>query len=140
MFRAWSDPEHLARWFAPHGCTLRMIHVDVRPGGTFHFCIRSPHGHECWTVGVYHEVVAPERLVYSIAIADEQGRRMAPTAMGMDPEWPAETLVSVTFAEQDGGTLLTLRQAVDESLAKRTGAYPSWLEMLDRLAALLPQE
>ena len=134
VFRAWSDPKQLSHWFAPHGCTLELVHLDVRPGGTFHFCIRSPQGHECWTVGEYHEVVPPERLSYTIAIADRNGQRMAPTAVGMDPDWPAETLVTVSFEEEGRKTLLTLRQAVNEALAKRTGAYPSWLQMLDRLA------
>lgn len=55
----------------------------------------------------------------------------------MDPDWPAETVVTVTFTEQHGKTSLTLHQTVDKSLAKRTGAYPSWLNMLDNLANLL---
>lgn len=134
VFQTWTTPEHLQHWFAPTGCTVEFQHLDVRPGGTFHCCIRNPLFHDCWTVGVYHEVLAPERLVYNIAIANEHGQRMAPVEMGMDPEWPAETLVTITFDEQDGKTLLTLRQAVNEALAKRTGAHPSWLIMLDRLA------
>lgn len=41
--------------------------------------------------------------------------------------------MTVTFADRGNGTLMTLHQTVPEALAKRTGAYPSWLEMLDRL-------
>jgi hypothetical protein len=52
----------------------------------------------------------------------------------MDPDWPAETVLTVTFAELAGKTRLTLQQTVLESLAKRTGAHPSWIQMLDRLA------
>jgi uncharacterized protein YndB with AHSA1/START domain len=140
VFRAWSDPACLERWFAPHGCTLKVLHLDVRTGGTFHLCIQTPQGYECWSVGDYQEVLAPERLVYTIAVADEQGQRRDPIAAGMDPEWPAETRVTVTFEEQGGATLLTLHQTVDEALAKRTGAHPSWLQMLDRLATELPQD
>ena len=53
------------------------------------------------------------------------------------PDWPRETVVTVTFAEHAGQTTLTLHQTVRESLAKRTGAHPSWIEMFDRLAAEL---
>lgn len=42
--------------------------------------------------------------------------------------------MTVTFAEHEGKMRLTLHQTVLEPLAKRTGAHPSWIEMLDRLA------
>ena len=55
----------------------------------------------------------------------------------MDPDWPRETTVTVTSTEHAGKTTMTLHQTVAESLAKRTGAYPSWLEMFDRLSETL---
>ena len=134
VFRAWTDPQHLVRWFAPRGCTIHFLQLDIRQGGTFHSCVRSPDGHECWCKGVYREITPPERIVFSMGIADEQGASLDPADAGMDPDWPRETTVTVTFAEHDGKTTLTLHQTVSESLAKRTGAYPSWIEMLDRLA------
>ena len=54
----------------------------------------------------------------------------------MAPDWPAETVVTVTFAEEAGQTKLTLHQTVSASLAQATGALPSWLQMLDRLEEL----
>lgn len=135
VFQAWSNAEHLARWFAPNGCTVQFHGLDFRPGGTFHSCIRSPQGHECWCVGEYLEIDAPFRLAFTMAIANAQGERVAPASVGMNPEWPAETLVTVTFKDIDGKTELTLQQAVNEALAKRTGAHPSWLQMFDRLDA-----
>jgi uncharacterized protein YndB with AHSA1/START domain len=138
VFQAWTDPQHLSRWFAPHGCSIEFRNLDLRPGGTFHACIRNPQYPECWTVGVYQEIAAPERLVYTMAMANEQGQRVSSPDAGKDSDWPEETTVTVTFSEQDGKTLLTLRQTVSEALAKRTGAYPSWLEMLDRLSEILP--
>jgi uncharacterized protein YndB with AHSA1/START domain len=135
VFAAWTDPAHLARWFAPRGCTIAFARLDLRSGGSFHSCIRTPDGHECWCIGTYREIIAPERLVFTMAIADAQGRLIDPASVGMDPAWPRETVVTVTFAERAGGTTgLTLHQTVDEALAKRTGAHPSWLQMLDRLA------
>jgi uncharacterized protein YndB with AHSA1/START domain len=136
VFEAWTNPEYLLRWFAPHHCSLQIARIDVRPGGGFHSCIRDG-SFECWCVGVYQEIVRPERLVYTLAIADREGNKVAPATVGHDSRWPPETLLTVTFEDLDGKTRLTLRQNVSESLAKETGAYPSWLEMLDRLDELL---
>ena len=133
VFRAWTDPEQLAQWYAPHGCTIAFRTLDVREGGAFHSVIHTPDGKDCWCRGVYAELVTPQRIVYTMAVADAEGNPISPIAAGMDPEWPHETTVTVTFAEHDGKTTLTLHQTVSESLAKRTGAQPSWLQMLDRL-------
>jgi uncharacterized protein YndB with AHSA1/START domain len=137
VFRAWTTRESLERWYAPQGCTVEFRKLDFRPGGSFHSCIRSPEGHACWCIGVYREIVVPERIVSTMVIADEHGNVVQPAEIGMDPDWPSETLLTVTFAEHEGQTMLTLQQTVLESLAKRTGAHPSWLQMLDRLAAEL---
>ena len=107
------------------------------PAGRFHSCIHNPRFGDCWCVGVYREIVRPERIVYTLATADSEGNEIEPAQAGHDPRWPRETLVTVTFAQVRGGTKLTLEQSVAESLAKHTGAHPSWLEMLDRLAALV---
>lgn len=137
VFRAWTDPDQLVRWYAPQGCQIRFERIDVRPGGEFLSCILIPGGHECWCTGVYREIEKPERIVYTLAIADRHGNRLDAVQAGMDPEWPAETEVTVTFTEENGKTRLTLHQTVRESLARRTGAHPSWLQMLDRLATEL---
>ncbi|AIE87916.1 SRPBCC family protein [Fimbriimonas ginsengisoli] len=134
VFRAWTDPEHLRHWFAPHGCEVEILSLDVRPGGEFRYGIRPPKGADCWCRGTYLEVTSPERIVYSIALTDEHGRFTDSVTAGKDPDWPAETVVTVTFAERAGKTEVTLHQNALESVAKRTGAYPSWLQMLDRLA------
>ena len=133
VFRAWTDPARLARWCAPQGCSIEFRQIDPRPGGVFHSCIRVPGGKECWCQGVYREVIAPERIVYSMAVADKDGNLVTPAQAGMDPDWPAETILTVTFADEAGKTRLTLHQTVSEALARRTGAGPSWLQMLDRL-------
>lgn len=137
VFQAWTDPEHLQSWYAPRGCTIRFAALDLRQGGAFHSCIHTPDGHDCWCKGTYLEVVAPERIVFTMAIADAHGNLVGPVEAGMDPGWPRETTVTVTFAEQGARTKLTLHQTVSEDLARRTGAYPSWLDMLDRLASTL---
>ena len=134
VFRAWSDQDYLKHWYAPKDCTLIVRKFNFRVGGVFHHCIQNPKHGDCWALGTYLEIVVPERIVYTLAIADENGNLVKPVDVGMDPEWPQETLVTVTFEEYEDKTKLTLYQTVAESIAKRTGAHPSWLQMLDKLA------
>ena len=137
VFQAWTDPEQLKQWYAPNGCTIHFAQIDVRPGGRIHSCIHNPEYGDCWCVGTYLDIVAPERIVHTLSNAYEDGREASPADLGMDPGWPQETVITITFEEQDGGTKITLHQTVSEALAKHTGAHPSWLQMLDRLETLL---
>lgn len=133
VFKAWTEPERLMRWWAPNGCTTPFCTVDLRVGGNFHYCIRLPEGRDIWGIGVYREIVDPERIVYTDAFADAEGNPVPPAHYGMSSGHPAETLVTVTFAEHDGKTTLTLRHSIPESVEERGGTQQGWTEMLDRL-------
>jgi uncharacterized protein YndB with AHSA1/START domain len=134
VFRAWTDPEQLAHWFAPRGCTVEFRTLDLREGGAFHFCMRSPNGLACCCKGVYRELIAPERIVFTMTVTDERGAAVDPTEAGMDPQWPRETTVTAKLAEAGGKTRLALHQTVEASIAERSGATACWQEMFDRLA------
>jgi uncharacterized protein YndB with AHSA1/START domain len=84
--------------------------------------------------------VSPERIVLNMNFADEQGRFVPAKNVSADVDWPDRTTVTVTFLETNGRTTMTLHQTVREAVAKRTGAYPSWLEMLDRLSEVIQEE
>ncbi len=134
VFKAWTEPERLMRWWGPKGFTLPYCTIDLRPGGVIHFCMRSPEGHDIWCRGIYREVVAPERIVCTSFFSDEEGNLVQPEHYGMSPDWPAETLCTVTFDEHEGKTMLTLRQAGVPSIPERAGALQGWSESFDRLA------
>lgn len=137
VFRAWTDPKQLKKWFAPKGCTIDFKTIDIREGGIFHSCIKNPDYKDCWCIGTYLEIVQPERIVFTMAVADEAGNVLSAADAGMDPDWPVETTVTVMLGAQGNKTAFTLHQTVNETLAKRTGAHPSWLQMLDILEAQL---
>ena len=134
VFRMWSKPELLTRWYAPRRCILEVLQFDFREGGEFRYRIREPDGSGCLCSSVFTEIVEPSRIVYTMCFSDEQGRFVTAKSVGADADWPDRTTVTVTFVEKDGRTTMTLHQTVPESVAKRTGAYPSWLEMLERLS------
>ena len=73
----------------------------------------------------------------TMSICDRDGVVRLPSEVGMDPGWPVTTRLTVLFEEVGGSTRITLHQTVDEDLAKRTGAHPSWLQMFDRLESEL---
>jgi uncharacterized protein YndB with AHSA1/START domain len=99
--------------------------MDVQPGGACSLCMRSPEGVEHWRQGVYREVVEPERLVFTWISQDAEGRP------------GPETLVTVTFAEADGRTTLTLHQTGLDDAAQRHSRRVGWTEGLERLAEIL---
>jgi uncharacterized protein YndB with AHSA1/START domain len=137
VFEAWTDPERLKRWWGPRGFTTPFCEIDLRPGGVFLFCMRSPEGRDFWGRGVYREVVVPERLVFVLSFANAEGEVVPATHYGLSPDWPLERLMTVTFEELPGATRVTVW---DEGLpvdADRDGVREGWTQSLDRLAEYL---
>ncbi len=137
VFEAWTEAEHLSRWYAPKDCTVVFTSVDSRVGGGYHGAIRHGNGKDNWFKAVYLEIVPPERLVFTLARADAKGNFITPEEAGMTHEWPAETIVTITLEDLGRQTRFTLHQTVDAALAQRTGALPSWLQMLDAMEQLI---
>jgi uncharacterized protein YndB with AHSA1/START domain len=102
--------------------------------------MRSPEGKDYFGKGVYREIVEPERIIYTDFFVDEKGNPVPPSHYGISPDWPQETLVTVTFAEHKGGTKLTLQHAVGSVPdSERDMCQQGWSEMLDKLAGHLAE-
>lgn len=125
VFEAWIEPEHFARWCAPAKYDVVRNSADVRRGGVWWSLMKAPDGEECSVSGVYREVVAPERLVFTYAHELPDGSH------------GPETLVTVIFEAIDGKTKLGLRQAVFDTAENRVAHSIGWNECLERLAAFL---
>jgi uncharacterized protein YndB with AHSA1/START domain len=108
VWRAWTEAESLARWWGPKGCTLRVVKLDLRPGGVFHYAMAVP-GQEMFGRFVFREIVAPERLVFVVSFSDAAGGITRAPFPQLQGKWPLEVLNVVTFAEENGATTLTLR-------------------------------
>jgi uncharacterized protein YndB with AHSA1/START domain len=135
VWKAWTECERLMRWWGPKGFTTPLCKIDLRPGGVFHNCMRSPEGRDYCGKGVYREIVEPERIVFTDFFVDEEGNPVPATYYGMSPDWPLETLVTVTFAEHEGKTKLTLQHALGSVPAsERDMCQQGWSESLDKLA------
>ena len=105
VFKAWTEREHLLRWWGPKGFAVITADLDLRSGGTFHYQLRSANGVEMWGIWKFREVAPPERLVFVSSFSDPSGS----IAKSPFPDpWPLETHSTVTFAEENGGTRVTL--------------------------------
>ena len=125
IFKVWSQPEHVVRWWGPKGYTTPDCRMDLRPGGEYRTVIRSPEGKEHVMRGSYREVVPPERLVMSFAWEDGEGRA------------GHETLVDVAFEDVDGRTRLTFKHGTFETVEARDSHLRGWTAFMESLADYL---
>jgi uncharacterized protein YndB with AHSA1/START domain len=125
VFAAWTDPEKIKRWMGPGEIVTVAAETDPRAGGRYRILMRRPDGAEHNVGGVYREVVANEKLVFTWAW------KVAP------PDEPHESLVTVLFKPDGDGTLLTLthEKLFDED--SRQGHEHGWIGALDKLEKLV---
>jgi uncharacterized protein YndB with AHSA1/START domain len=106
VWKAWTDAKQLKHWWGPKGFEIVSTKVDLRPGGTFHYHLRSPDGQDMWGKFTYHEIVPQKRLVFVVSFSDEAG---GVTRHPLHEKWPLTILSSVTFAQANGRTTVTVR-------------------------------
>ena len=105
VWNAFTQPEHLKHWWGPPGSSIEIARHELKPGGMFHYRMKFPDGRAMWARFIFREIAAPERLVWLNGFSDEHGGL---TRNPWVPTFPLETLNTVTLAEQDGKTLLTI--------------------------------
>lgn len=123
VFRAFTDPAELAKWFGPEGVEVDNVKIDLRPGGSYSVEFHEKDGQVIPLSGIYREVTPPERLVMTWTWA---GTGMA----------GIETLVTIELSEADGETELTLtheRLPSQEFLDLHSQGWASTFNCLDRL-------
>ncbi|HWD04963.1 MAG TPA: SRPBCC domain-containing protein [Amycolatopsis sp.] len=123
VYRAWSEPDQLARWLGPQDFAASVPTLDLRTGGAWRARIHSEkHGVERWMQGTYREISPPDRLVFTFSW-DDPG------------DVVGETVVTVTFAAVGDKTEMTFHQAPfpsEEQSAAHTEGWNSTFEDLAR--------
>ena len=142
VWKAWTDPKALAKWWGPKGASIKVAKLEVKPGGIFHYSMgMGPQ--EIWGKFVYREVAPPERLTFISQFSDAEGRT---TRNPWLPTWPAEVLNVLTLREQAGKTALTLRggpinaseaerSVFEENFANMEGGFNGTFDALDEFLA-----
>jgi uncharacterized protein YndB with AHSA1/START domain len=130
LFRAWTEPALLKQWFAPLPYTTPVAELDVRPGGASLVIMRDPAGKDIPCHGVYLEIVANERIVFTDAYTT-----------AWEPARKPFMTVILTFAEEDGKTRYTARvrhwTVADRETHEQMGFHQGWGQCADQLTALV---
>ncbi len=140
VFKAWTDPELFTQWWGPKDFTSPAAKMDVRVGGTYLACMRSPDGQDFWSTGTYREVSPPERLVFTDSFADAEGNVVPGSYYGMGDDFPIELLVTVTLEDLGGKTRLTLKHSGFPQGEPGEMAELGWNQSLDKLVDALKQQ
>jgi uncharacterized protein YndB with AHSA1/START domain len=111
MFRVWTEPEHLMRWWGPKGFEMKQIKMDLRPGGMYLYRMGAPDGSDMWGKFIFREIVEPEKLVFSTSFSDANG---GTTRHPWSPTWPLVILSEIRFEPLGDKTEIFLTwQAID---------------------------
>ncbi|HEY6000048.1 MAG TPA: SRPBCC domain-containing protein [bacterium] len=137
LWQAWTEAERVRRWWGSRHFTSPFSSIDLRVGGSYLHCIRTPDGREYWSTGVYREFVPPEKLVLTDSFADERGNVVPATYYGLGEDFPSELLVTVTFKARDRDTTMTLRHAGVPSKGMLEQMREGWNGSFDKLDDLL---
>jgi uncharacterized protein YndB with AHSA1/START domain len=124
VYRVWTEPEHVAKWWGPNGFTNTILQMEVRSGGEWKFIMHGPDGTDYENLIVFTDVSPPARLAYEHS--DWNG--------GM--RFSAEAL----FEEQGDKTLVTMRSVFEtaeirQKMVEQVGAIEGAKQTLERMAA-----
>lgn len=160
VYAAWTDPARLSKWFGPENVTTNVSELEARVGGAWHLVMRMPDGSEYPLKGVYSEVIASERLVFTMdtsghpaawhALLDSfrdtpsgapGGGIVATVTFAKAKSDSANDTVNDTVSDTVNDTVMTVSQRFDEASDRdahyRMGSPKSWGESFDRLEQLL---
>lgn len=132
VWRAWTEPEHIKKWFAPAPWTITECEIDLRPGGQFYTVMRSPEGQEFPNTGCYLEIVPNERLVFTDSLEP-----------GFRPKAESFFTAVVTLTPTANGTKYTAvarhKDQASREQHEAMGFYEGWGQTLDQLVALVKE-
>ena len=128
IWRCWTEPSLLKQWFAPKPWTTSHAEMDVRPGGASLVVMRGPDGKEFPNPGVYLEVVAGEKLVFTNAYTK-----------AWEPSLKPFMTVVLTFEDAGAGKTKYTARALhwtveDRQQHEKMGFHTGWAQCADQLA------
>jgi uncharacterized protein YndB with AHSA1/START domain len=100
VWKAWTDPEYVMRWWGPDYFSSPSAKIDFREGGTSLVCMRAPvdfGGQDMYSTWVYQKIVPMQQIEFIQNLADGNGNLIDPGVFGMPPEFPRNTRTVVTF-------------------------------------------
>ena len=140
VWKAWTDPQHVMRWWGPNGFTAPVARIDFREGGTSLVCMRAPKefgGQDMYNTWTYQKIVPMELIEFILDWADKDGNRVDPAAMGLPPNMPRDVRHVVTFkAVCDKKTEMTVTEYGYTSDQMLEMSKAGLEQCLDKMAAI----
>ena len=140
VWRMWTEPDRLVRWWGPQHFSSPGCSVDLRVGGRYVFSMQAPPelgGQVSYTSGTYATVEPTSRLEFDTHLSDPDGAPLDPSALGLPADFPARMENTVTFAERRGMTELTVVEHGWTPGQMYVFSYAGMHQSIDKLAAVL---
>ncbi len=100
VWKAWTEAERMKQWWGPKGFVVKQLKLDLRPGGTLHYCLQAPDGSEMWGKMAYQEIVKEKKLVFINSFSDAKG---GTTRHPWSENWPLEMASRISFEDAGPG-------------------------------------
>lgn len=149
VWKAWTDPEIVKKWWGPEHFTAPSIKIDFTVGGKYIYAMQGPKGSQwdrvMYSSGVFKEIVPNEKIVTTDYFSDENGNKIKPSDEGQDENFPTEMTVTITFEDiEDGKSRLTIFYPKAENEKQfeamlKSGMKEGWSTSLNKLEAALKE-
>ena len=129
VFKMWTEPEHVSKWFGPKGFTVENCVLELKPGGQFLVNMKRPDGKIYPSTGIFREILPPDKLVFSlVSHFDDDGNPLV------------EMLNELTFSEENGKTKMVMHiieiRTVSDVIPLQ-GLEFAWNQSFDKLSNAL---
>lgn len=132
VWKAWSEPEVLKKWWGPNNFTSPSSTIDFRESGKYLNCMRSVTGEEFWSTGIYKEIIPLRKIVMTDSFSDEKGNVISAKEHNMPGEWPMQLIIAVYFEKAGEKTKMKLLHAGIPA-EMHDDCVQGWNESFDKL-------
>jgi uncharacterized protein YndB with AHSA1/START domain len=141
VWKAWTTPHLVMKWWGPKGFTSPVCRIDLRVGGRFTYSMRAADGQVFYNGGEFREIVPLEKIIWLWYFADANGNRVSPAHYGFPDEDREGNIDEILFEDfGDGQTKLTFtRNDPTATREEQEGAAEGYAQILDKLAEVVDE-
>jgi uncharacterized protein YndB with AHSA1/START domain len=140
VWKAWTDPQYVTRWWGPEFYTSPTCKIDLREGGRYTFCMRAPQdqgGQDMYTSGIYKKIVPMQYLEFTQGMSDKDGNPVDPAQLGLPADFPKELRTTIVFTAKGNMTELTITEYDWPVSQMYVYSYAGMHQSLDKLSTSL---
>jgi uncharacterized protein YndB with AHSA1/START domain len=142
VWKAWTEPDQVKRWWGPKDYTSPACTIDLREGGRYLFTMRAPQfmgGGDSYSTGVYKRIVPMQLLEFTQSLSDQDGNPVDPAAVGMPADFPAVIRTVIEFKAIGNLTELTITESGWTPSLMMVYSYAGMHQSIDKMAQVLRQ-